>query len=117
MDSFAWFEYFAGSPVGMRVSQMIRSNPDVATPASCLAELKRKRIRQGRSWQKEIDFIRSKSQVISLSESIALAAGEIIQLHFADALVYATALELGGTLLTGDAHFKGLPHVEFLDAK
>lgn len=115
MDSFAWFEYFAGSSAGMRVSQLLSSRRELATPASCLSELKRKRIRQGRSWQSEIEFIRSKSRVVPLSEVIALRAGDVLELHFADALVYATALELGGTLLTGDPHFKGLPQVEFLE--
>ncbi|MBI2445860.1 type II toxin-antitoxin system VapC family toxin [Candidatus Micrarchaeota archaeon] len=114
LDSFAWIEYFNGSAAGQHVQQWLLSKKPVATPATCLTEIKRKRIREGRPWQKEMKAISLLSQVIPLTEAIALRAGDVSEVHFADALVYATALHLGGTLLTGDGHFKGLPHVEFL---
>jgi predicted nucleic acid-binding protein len=37
--------------------------------------------------------------------------------NMADAIVYATALAVGGQLLTSDAHFKGLPAVLFWQKK
>lgn len=115
LDSFAWFEYFAGSLAGSRVGRLLQTRGLIYTSSSCLAEFKRKQIREGQSWKDEVAFIVSKSQVVPLSESIALRAGEHLEVHFADALVYATALELGATLVTGDPHFRGLPSVEFLE--
>ena len=113
-DSFAWFEYFAGSARGKKADDILRSKETLATPASCVAEIKRKRIREKMDWRSEISFIKTQSAVLPLTEQIALRAGEISELHFADALVYATALEHNATLVTGDAHFKNLPNVEMI---
>ncbi|MBI3600476.1 MAG: PIN domain-containing protein, partial [Nitrospinae bacterium] len=55
--------------------------------------------------------------VVSLNESIALLAADIslkYALPMADAIVYATALENNCTVVTGDAHFKGLDRVIFV---
>lgn len=114
LDTFAWFEYFDGTVSGKRVGQLLLSKRPIATPSVCLAEFKRKCARTGRPWQSQIEFICSKSQVIGISQSIALRAGDWLDLHFSDALVYATALESNGTLVTGDRHFEGLPQVELL---
>ncbi len=86
----------------------------MATPATCLAELKRKRIKTKRPWKTEIAFIQIHSQIAEVNKEVALLAGEIQELHFADALVYATALALNGTVITGDPHFKDLPHVQYI---
>jgi len=114
IDSFAWFEYFAGSARGKSVDDALRSEETIATPASCLAEIKRKRRREGKPWQGEITFMKSWSVIVPLTEEIALRAGGISELHFADALVYATALENNAVLITGDSHFKNLPKVEMI---
>ena len=114
LDSFAWFEYFAGSKAGERVRAILESGETTGTPASGIAEIKRKRKREGKSYDRELHFISSRSEIIPLTLKIALRAGDIDTLHFADALAYATALEHGATLVTGDPHFKGLPNIELL---
>lgn len=114
LDSFAWFEYFAGTRKGGVVDEILRSDEDIATPASCLAEIKRKRKREGGRFEQQLRFIRAHSQVLPLTAEIALRAGDIDELHFADALIYATALEHSATVVTGDVHFKGLPRVLLL---
>ncbi len=114
LDSFAWFEYFSGSEAGKVVEKIVASREQLGTPASCLAEFKRKRRREGKPWEKEVAFIEAKSAVLPLSGEIALRSGDIGELHFADALVYATALAHNAVLVTGDSHFKGLPGVSLL---
>lgn len=56
--------------------------------------------------------------VVPLDTSLAVYAAEVSQLHklaMADAIVYATALQKNSTLLTFDAHFRGLDSVKVLD--
>lgn len=54
--------------------------------------------------------------VIDLDTSIALKAARLsidTNLAMADAIIYATALHVGGDLLTCDAHFKNLGRVVY----
>lgn len=58
--------------------------------------------------------------VRALDTRIALSAADLAIRHklaMADAIVYATALAVGGQLLTSDAHFKALPEVLFWQKK
>ena len=58
--------------------------------------------------------------VRTLDTRIALSAADLsarYKLAMADAIVYATALAVGGKLLTSDAHFKGLPEVVYWQKK
>jgi predicted nucleic acid-binding protein len=55
-----------------------------------------------------------------LDTSIALLAAQLHiehKLATADAIVYATALNKGAQLLTCDAHFEHLPHVQYWSKK
>ncbi len=52
-----------------------------------------------------------RATLVPVDESIALEAADLSLEHglaMADALVYATAQRAGATLVTMDAHFKGL---------
>lgn len=52
--------------------------------------------------------------VVPLDTSLALRAADVAReyrLAMADAVVYVTARQYRATLVTGDAHFAGLPHV------
>ena len=56
------------------------------------------------------------AQVVALDESTALYAAELAQSHglaTVDALLYATALREQAQLVTCDAHFEGLPGVDY----
>lgn len=58
-----------------------------------------------------------KAWVVPLDADTAYVAAEISLEHglaMADAIVYATALAYGATLVTSDAHLRDLPHVEYL---
>lgn len=113
-DSFAWIEYFAGTHIGKQVAEILEREELVATPATCITEIKRRFKRAKQPWQQHLKFIEAKSRIIPLTKEMAEKAGDVDALHFADALIYATALELGATVVTGDPHFKGLPHVQYI---
>ena len=52
--------------------------------------------------------------VVPLDTRLAVAAAEVAREHglgTADAIIYATALAAGATLVTCDAHFSGFPGV------
>ena len=58
--------------------------------------------------------------VRAIDTRIALSAADLSARHklaMADAIVYATALSVGGKLLTSDAHFEGLPDVVYWKKK
>lgn len=60
------------------------------------------------------------ARVVPLDTSLALLAADIAREHklaMADAIVYATARQHHATLITSDAHFKSLPHVQFYPKK
>ncbi|CAG0967717.1 hypothetical protein MYXO_01121 [Myxococcaceae bacterium] len=55
-----------------------------------------------------------RAQIVPLDASLAIEAADLSLAHglaMADAIVYATALRQGATLVTGDADFEGLADV------
>ena len=55
--------------------------------------------------------------VTSISTRLAVQAAEIAKDHalpMADAIIYATAVDMGADLLTCDAHFAKLPRVVYV---
>ncbi|RLI25072.1 hypothetical protein DRO57_05015 [Candidatus Bathyarchaeota archaeon] len=95
-----------------------------------LAELARKYVREGfqeDEVRRRLSFVEAKTMVVHMtSESALEAAKAYLELRrhaskaglrtpsLADAIVYATAKMLGGSLVTGDALFQGLPAVTYL---
>ena len=56
-------------------------------------------------------------EVVTLDEIVAIQAAEYAvdkKLSTADAIIYATARTWEATLVTGDAHFKGLEGVDYI---
>ncbi|MCW5890588.1 MAG: type II toxin-antitoxin system VapC family toxin [bacterium] len=55
-----------------------------------------------------------RAEVVPVDETLALEAADLSLAHrlaMADAIIYATALRTGATLVTGDADFTALPDV------
>ncbi len=119
-DSFAWIEYFSGAPKGKEVEGVLKSGELIYTPAICLTEIKNRFSRanfDSAEIEKFISFALRHSMILPIDEHIALSAADLIKkmgLHTVDAIIYASALSVEGRLLTGDAHFKNVPNVEFL---
>src|SRR5208282_2480590 len=115
IDSFAWFEYFAGSNAGAKARLFIESGKSL-TPTIVIAELTEKYRREKMVFAPDRDFILGKTRLISLDSGIAEKAGIINHERkrgvkrwgLADSIVLATAREHGAKIVTGDEHFRDL---------
>jgi len=116
-DTYAWVEFFSGTKKGERVMEYVDSPCVILTPAIALFELSRKYLREGRPFEKSVEFVRQRSKVVPFDSELALLASRIAveqKLAAADAAVYATGVANSSTILTGDDHLKNLDCVEFL---
>lgn len=122
IDSFAWLEYFMGSPRGAAAKKIIDSRTEEKfTPAICIAEVYAKSLRSEGEGMAETrrGFMRDRGAVAPLSEEVAVEAAktdvsrkkEVRGWGLADSVVLATARELGAMVVTGDPHFEGLAGV------
>mgnify|MGYP000032265229 CR=1 FL=1 len=117
LDSFAWIEYFMGSKRGAKVRDYVEGDEPLYTPSICLTEIKSRYLREGKDPTARIELITERSFITSIDIEIALLAADVKQkykLHTIDAIIYATSLHKGLTLVTGDQHFKNLPNVELI---
>jgi predicted nucleic acid-binding protein len=122
IDSFAWLEYFMGSPRGEAAKEVIDNRTDEKfTPAICMAEVYAKSLKSEGEAMAETrrNFMRDRSAVAPLDEERAVEAAkidvarkkEVNRWGLADSIVLATARELSARVVTGDSHFEGLKDV------
>lgn len=118
VDTSAWIERLIGSPTGRKVVREFPACAECIVPTVVQLELSKWLAREADEQQAdEIIAFTRQCVVVPLDTAIALRAAELCRAHklaTADAIVYATALELGAELLTCDAHFDGLPGVVLL---
>src|SRR5271156_4623908 len=115
LDTFAWIEYFAGTPRGEKARRYIESG-DAITPAIVIAEFIDKYEREQMNPKERLGFIRAKSSVAALDDAIAETAGRISAQRrtkvkgwgLVDSVVLATARAAGVKIVTGDEHFRDL---------
>ena len=126
-DTFAWVDYLAGGNNAKRVAELL---DDAAyskkfTPATAVAELTEKLLREGVDKSKidqVIKFIASKTIVYPCDQLVAHRAGEINFTQkkkvkdwgMLDSLNYAVASVLHCLFVTGDPHFKRFQNIIFL---
>jgi len=118
VDTSAWIEWLIASSTGKAVGDRIPSREDWLVPTIVQLELAKWLAREvgGDKADQVIAFTQT-CIIAPLETSIALLVAELCVKHklaTADAIVYATALEYGAKLLTCDAHFEGLPEVNFI---
>lgn len=117
-DSYAWFEFFAGSPKGRIVKEIIESKEEILTPAVCIAEIKRGYLRENKEYESRINFILNRSKIIKIDFNIAQIAASVSfknKVHMIDSIIYASALSVNSELLTGDLHLKNFEKIRFLE--
>jgi predicted nucleic acid-binding protein len=112
VDSSGWIEYFTNGRHATAYQKHIRDPQKVITPAIILYEVYKK-IKREISEEAAMDAVSAMKQtkIAPLSESISLLAADLSLKHalpMADAIVYATAMEMECTVVTSDSHFKGL---------
>ena len=118
VDTSAWLEWLSDSALGRKVGLELPSTEGWIVPTIVQYELARCLTREV-SEDAADDTIAFSSEcvVTSLSTRLAVQAAEIAKDHalpMADAIIYATAVDMGADLLTCDAHFAKLPRVVYI---
>ncbi len=118
VDSVGWIAYFAGEPLGARYRDHLAQPSLLITPSIILYEVF-KCVMRGIG--RDAAFLAAaqihETTIVPLDDLLALQAAEVSLQHglpMADAIVYATALSEEAIVVTSDAHFQGLPAVEFV---
>jgi predicted nucleic acid-binding protein len=118
VDTSAWIEWLIGSPTGEQLSERLPQQSDWLVPTMVQLELAKWLTREvGEDKADQVIAFTQVCQVVPLDTEIALAAADACRTHklaTADAIIFATARARGATLLTCDAHFEGLPGVDFV---
>jgi predicted nucleic acid-binding protein len=118
VDTSAWIEWLIGSPTGEALSERLPQQSDWLVPTMVQLELAKWLTREvGEDKADQVIAFTQVCQVVPLDTEIALAAADACRMHklaTADAIIFATARARGATLLTCDAHFEGLPGVDFM---
>jgi predicted nucleic acid-binding protein len=125
IDSYAWIEYFMGSKKGEAAKAIIENSEEKITPTICVAEVYAKTLKMESQElaEKQKAFIKDKSALVFLDESIAVESArinvrmkkEVDGWGLADSIVYATAIVKKAEVVTGDEHFKKLTNVLFIE--
>lgn len=118
VDSVGWIAYLSGESLAADYAPHIADLGDIVTPSIVVYEVYR-RLRRDLSANAAYVGISPlyRTQIVTLDARLALAAAELSAGHklpMADAIVYATAQSYGALLVTSDAHFEGLPGVEYV---
>jgi predicted nucleic acid-binding protein len=112
VDSSGWIEYFTSGRQAAEYQRHLKDPRKVITPTIILYEVYKK-IKREISEESALEAVSAMKQtkIVPLTESIALLAADLsikYALPMADAVVYASALELDCMVVTSDGHFKGL---------
>lgn len=120
VDSSGWIERFTNGPKALQYNRLIDAlQPDeIITSVVVIYEVYRK-IKQIRGEQVALEAIAAISQtrITPLDQTLSLEAADYSlehDLHFADALVYATARHFKATLYTSDEDLRKLKGVNFI---
>ena len=122
VDSCGWIEYFKGGDLaeifGEYIEDLDRSNS--FTPTIVIYEVYKVFLRNYTDDDalKAVSHIKKNTMIVPLDDRIALRAAEISsqsRIPMADAIVLATARDLGALLITSDKDLKGLDDVLFIN--
>jgi predicted nucleic acid-binding protein len=118
VDTSAWLEWMTDTETGRLVRDHLPGRDDWVVPTIVQLELAKWLTREvGEDAADEVIAFTQFCAVAPLTTEVALAAAQACREHrlpTADAIVYATAQDVGAELLTCDAHFSGLPGVIFI---
>jgi predicted nucleic acid-binding protein len=117
VDSCGWLELAVDGPLA-DAYQAYLDLPDLLVPSIVIHEVYKVLLRTGRMEVAEATAMAMQEcGVAELDAPTALCAADTAiecRLATADAIIYATALIHDALLVTSDAHFQGLPRVEFI---
>jgi predicted nucleic acid-binding protein len=115
VDTSAWIEWLTSSALGQKLGKQFPGKERCIVPTIVQLELSKWLVREaGEDEADQVIAYTQKCVVVPLDTTIALLAANLHREHklaTADAIVYATARNMGAGLITCDAHFAGLPDV------
>lgn len=118
LDTSAWLEMFQRGPRHRLFRERLEEADQVVVPVMVVYEVYKKVKRAfGEEIANQTVGQLRQHEVVPLTETLALEAADYSLGHnlaMADAVIYATARARGATLVTADAHFAGLPGVEYV---
>jgi len=123
MDTHAWIEYFLGSAQGAKVKSLLDNKANVIYTAELsFAELWDWSERHDANFDQILHVVNSRSTVMPIVASTWIEGARMRHerrkhmkdFGLMDALLLAIHASLGGKMVSGDPHFKGLPGVVFL---
>ncbi len=117
LDSSVWVEILSNGPRAAEFSRCLNEAEGVLVPSIVLYEVFKRLRRDAPEPAATLGAARLQAYgVVPLDDRLALEAADLSlerRLPMADAIVYATACAYRATLVTTDAHFAGLPGVEY----
>jgi toxin FitB len=119
VDSYGWIERFTNGAKAQQFNRIIdKVRPDqIITSVVVLYEVYRK-VKQVKGEEAALEAVAALSQttVVPVNQTLSIEAADFSLthgLHFADALIYATARHFEAELYTSDKDLKGLKGVTF----
>ncbi len=120
VDSYGWIERLTNGPKATQYNRIIDAvqPSEIVTSVVAIYEVYRK-VKEAKGEQTALEDVAAISQtrVIPADQTLCLEAADYSLehgLHFADALVYATARHFGVELYTSDEDMRGLKGVTFI---
>lgn len=117
VDTSAWIEWLVGSPLGKKLGKEVPARQECVVPTLVQLELAKWLTRETDDARADQAIAYTQKCIVApMDTRIALRAAECCRIHklaTADAIVYATALEMDADVLTCDAHFAKLPGVVY----
>lgn len=119
IDSWGWIEYFKGSENGDLVRSYLEDSGELIVSSVNISEVYRWFLRfYSENDAEEIRAaIKERCLIIDVDETIAVEAAKIkhkFAWGLGDSIVYATAMQRGAEVLTGDSDFRDRDGVIFL---
>ncbi len=120
IDSYGWIERFTNGPKALRYNKIIDKTvpTDLVTSVVVLYEVYKK-VKRARGEEMALEAVAALSQtkVVPVDQTLSLEAADYSlehNLHFSDALVYATARKFSAQLYTSDGDLRGLKEVKLV---
>ncbi len=121
VDTCGWIEWLTDGILADKFAPYLININNLIVPTSVQYELHKWICRErNEELAMEIIALTQQGKVIPLTESIAILTSEVSQkfkLSFADAIIYATAIQENVELITSDDHFQDLPNVQYFSKK
>ncbi|MFC3108054.1 type II toxin-antitoxin system VapC family toxin [Undibacterium arcticum] len=121
VDTCGWIEWLTDGVLAEDFAPFLSDSANLIVPTLVQFELYKWCLREkDEAAALDVIGITEVCIVSPLDTRIALSAADLstrYKLAMADAVVYASALAAGGELLTSDAHFAGLPNVQYWQKK